>query len=298
MHKSAHLAGIVPVADAPKDFNFILDDAMIPVAQNYYAVEKAVYDCALAGCDTIWIVCNLETKPIIRKRMGDYTLDPNTVGTNKFAFAPQQYRKYIPIYYVSIPEKFYYKSYCLPWSILQGAMTSYNVSSAISKWTTPDFYYVSFPHSVYPSAEVKQIRKLTIKNKNVYFSYKNKTIKDNYLLPFTFDNEDFKYFWEVFKTIELSFGSQDDDKTKRERFTKEVGLDRLFDQYEVEGAEKVELSWSYEIDTWDKYCEFLGSEERKQVKFPGKIFISYHEWNPTAEDLANAENEEDDDGNE
>jgi hypothetical protein len=117
-------------------------------------------------------------------------------------------------------------------------------------------------------------------------------------LPFTFDNEDFKYFWEVFKSIELSFGSQDDDKTKRERFTKEVGLDRLFDQYEVEGAEKVELSWSYEIDTWDKYCEFLGSEERKQVKFPGKIFISYHEWNPTAEDLANAENEEDDDGNE
>lgn len=292
MSKITHLAGIVPVADSPKDFRFVWDDVMIPLSQNYYAIEKAVHDCAMAGCDTIWIVCNLETKPIIRKRIGDYTLDPVTVGSNSLAFAPDKYRRYIPVYYVPIPEKFYYKSNCLPWSIIQGAMTCYNISSAVSKWTQPDYYYVSFPFGVYPTKELRPIRRELVKSKNVYFAYEGKTIKDNLLLPFTFDGNDFKFFWNKFKEIELSFGSQDDDKTKRERFTKEVGLDRLLDQREVEDPKIIDFSWFYEIDNWDKYCLYLGSEERKTIRFPGRIFIHYHEWNPTAEDLTDAETEE------
>jgi hypothetical protein len=296
--KVAHLAGIVPVADSPKGFNMVWDDCMMPVAPNYHAAEMAVYNCAMAGCDTIWVVCNYETKPLLRKRMGDYTIDPVTVGSHKFALAPNKYRKYIPIYYVPVPQNFSHKYYCLPWSILQGAITSYNVSAAISKWTCPDHYFVSFPFGVIPTNEIRPIRRELTKGKNVLFRHNNQTILDQKLLPFTFDNEDFKFFLDNFKQEEAKIGSQMDVKEQSEHFTTQVGLVTLFHQLEIDQPRFVDLSWFRQIDSWDKYCEYLGSQERQEVKFPGRIFIHYHEWNPTAEDIKNAQDEEDDDASE
>ena len=55
--KQFHLAGVVPVASQPLDFNFPWHDCCMPIAPNYLAVERAVVECAYAGCETIWIVC-------------------------------------------------------------------------------------------------------------------------------------------------------------------------------------------------------------------------------------------------
>ena len=40
-----NLAGIVPVAGQPLDFNFPWHDSLMPIGHNYLAVEKAVFDC-------------------------------------------------------------------------------------------------------------------------------------------------------------------------------------------------------------------------------------------------------------
>ena len=53
-----HLAGVVPVAGPTLDFGFPWHDSMQPIAKNYLAVERAVVECAYAGCETIWVVCN------------------------------------------------------------------------------------------------------------------------------------------------------------------------------------------------------------------------------------------------
>ncbi len=79
-----HLTGIIPIAGQSLDFGMPFPDSMMPVAPNYTMLEAAVVECAFAGCDTIWIVCNDDVAPIVRYRIGDYIQDPlyfyNTLG--------------------------------------------------------------------------------------------------------------------------------------------------------------------------------------------------------------------------
>ena len=58
---SNHVVGIVPLVTEPMDFNLDWHDSLMPIAPNYYAVERAVLECAYAGCKTIWIVANDDT---------------------------------------------------------------------------------------------------------------------------------------------------------------------------------------------------------------------------------------------
>ena len=74
---SFHLAGIVPVASQPLDFNFPWHDSLMPIGKDYLAVERAVLECAWAGCETIWVVCHREMQPIIKDRLGEWIFDPN-----------------------------------------------------------------------------------------------------------------------------------------------------------------------------------------------------------------------------
>ena len=73
---SFHLAGIIPVSGQDLGFNMPWHDCLMPVAQNYLAVERAVVECAYAGCETIWVVCHDDMQPLIRHRLGDWVSDP------------------------------------------------------------------------------------------------------------------------------------------------------------------------------------------------------------------------------
>lgn len=64
-----HLAGIIPVAIVPLDFKMPWNDALMPIAPNFCAIERSVYECAQAGCETIWIICNSEIIPLMRRRV-------------------------------------------------------------------------------------------------------------------------------------------------------------------------------------------------------------------------------------
>lgn len=43
---SLHLAGIVPVVTKPMDFQLDWHDCLMPIAPNFYAIERAVLECA------------------------------------------------------------------------------------------------------------------------------------------------------------------------------------------------------------------------------------------------------------
>ena len=93
---SNHVVGIVPLVTEPMDFNLDWHDSLMPIAPNYYAVERAVLECAYAGCKTIWIVANDDTTPLIRHRMGDYIQDPVWLG--RMSRFPSSKRTLIPIF--------------------------------------------------------------------------------------------------------------------------------------------------------------------------------------------------------
>jgi hypothetical protein len=56
-------------------------------------------------------------------------------------------------------------------------------------------------------------------------------------------------------------------------------LDKVFKPVIIDIENKVEVPWYHNIDSWDGYCNYLGSDERKLVERPHPIFMKYHEWN-------------------
>jgi hypothetical protein len=94
-------------------------DAMMPIAPNYVAAERAILECAWAGCETIWVVCNQDISRVLKNKIGEFVYDPvrsyfehkTPEGFNTVMF------KKIPIYYVPILQNKRYKT-SLPFSVI------------------------------------------------------------------------------------------------------------------------------------------------------------------------------------
>ena len=290
--KYFHLAGIVPVSGQQLDFNMPWHDALMPIAQNYLAVERAVVECAHAGCKTIWIICHDDMQPLIRYRLGEKVEDP--VWSYRYLDPePGKSRKAIPIFYVPIPVKDKDKRDCLSWSVLHGAMAACKISGGISKWMMPARCYVAFPYGIYQPWIVKEHRK-KITNKNGFFlSHNGKTIKDGEYLGFTFKTADIKKFTKNFRrkaTTKWVKPLPADGKTKTlpidERYSgRFFSLLDVFDIIELDKNKDtfLEVPWHFNVDSWDKWCYYISSNERKYMKRPSKKMLHYAEWNRIGE---------------
>jgi len=295
MSNSFHLAGIVPASSRPTGINLPWSDCLTPVAPNFFAIEYAVHQAAWAGCETIWVVCDYEATPLIRKRMGDFTYDPTSIGSKKFSLQPDKWRRLVPIYYVPIRPEEDYKSKCLPWSIIEGAQVANRICGKISRWTMPQSFFVSFPYGLYPTQAVRPHRQVISNPQmpNFYFTSQGRSVLTGNHLPFTFKQEDLETFIANFKTYENSIISGEMLEERKDHFTNEVDLAILYNRNEPIINNSLELEWFKQIDTWEGYKAYLGDPVSNTIKFPGRIFISYHEWNPIAEDLEDATEEDD-----
>lgn len=293
--RNFHLAGIIPVESQPKDFKFPWSDALIPIAPDYLAVERAIYECAYAGCETIWLICSRETTPLIRHRLGDWINDPTLNGrTLKDVFAPSTKFKQIPIFYVPIHPRDKQKRTGLAWSIIYGFKRARDISRKFSRWTTPGKYYVAFPHGVFPSHTLKDLRHLFSSPTNVFLSFNNKTAKDGEMLAFTFDANDYANISKAFKEEErLLFRNAlwKDGKLVGEMLPREqrysgrhIPIEVLLKHIKIDESQKQPVKWYYDISSWDKYCTFLAGRERQFIKKPAST-IRYHEFNHIAEDV-------------
>ena len=284
---SFHLAGVIPVAGQPLDFKMDWHDALMPIAPDYLAVERAVSECAWAGCETIWIVCNEDMTPLIRHRLGEWVQDPVWVGRHLEVY-PSQARKQIPIFYVPVHAKDVGKRDCLAWSIIWGATSAFRVSVKLSKWVVPKKYYVAFPYGVYDPEILRPHRKDISSERPFMLSHNGKTVKDNEYLAFTFGRDDFVACRRMLREGTGQYNSEvlEDGLYPREKLPKEERwsarhflLDKIFEPVIIDIGSKVEVPWYYNIDSWDRYCDYLGSEERKKVERPNPILMKYHEWN-------------------
>ena len=305
---SFHLAGIVPVAGKKLDFNFPWHDCFMPVGQNYLAIENAVFQCAVAGCETIWVVAHKEMQPLLRHRLGDWIYDPLLLGKAKFDPIGTDKFKEIPIYYVPIHPKDRDKRDCLAWSVIYGSLRAFHISKMISKWVVPDKYYVSFPYGVCPTREIRKNRLLISSKNKFYMQHAGKTVRDGEYLPFTFDKEDFLKFRRiirqegtgVYKTFtydsETHISSGEKYPVEERYSARHFELETVFGCATIEGNNVLETPWYYRIDNWEGYAKYLSSSERVFVKRP-KSILKYHEWGPIGvdkEDLAIFEEEKED----
>ena len=242
-----HLAGIIPVAAQPLDFNFPWHDCLQPIGKNYLAVERSVLECAFTGCDTIWVVCHDDMQPLIKHRLGDYVQDPVYIFREYDPGNIKENHKRIPIYYVPIHPNDRDKRDCLAWSVLHGANTSYRVSSKLSKWVVPSRYYVSFPYGVYNPSVLREKRDQIASSQPFFVSYDNRTIRDGEYLGFAFGEEEYKA-----EKLPLE-----------ERYSARFfSLDKVFGIGDTSGANIVCIDDYHNIDSWEGLRDYLGSDHR------------------------------------
>ena len=286
---SFHLAGVVPIAGQKLDFNFPWHDSLQPIAKNYLAVERAVVECAYAGCETIWVVCNDDMQPLIRYRLGEYIQDPVFLK-RRHHFGSNQVHKQIPIYYVPIHSKDLSKRDCLAWSVLYGALTAYHISKKISKWVIPRKYYVAFPYGIYEPDSLREHRKDISSDKGFFLSFEGKTVRDNEYLGFTFGEEDYKQYRSIIRRegtgIRVpgqAIGIPDKNLPLQERWNaRYFSLDKVFGGAILDDSKVIEVPWYKKVDSWERLRHYLSNKEK--VERPGKELFSYKEWNPIGVD--------------
>jgi len=300
---SFHLAGIIPCAGQPLDFKFPWHDCMIPIASNYLAIERAVLECATAGCETIWIICPSDMQPLLKHRLGEAVQDPVWIS-RKHDLYPSESRKQIPIYYVETHPRDQDKRDSMVWSILYGAKVAKKVCNSLSQWVAPNKYYVAFPHSVYPSQYLRKYRKEISNHGNFFLlTDKGNSILDGYYIGFAFEAKELgkliKYFWDK-QTGKYDPSQPIEERREGKFFTKLLPeelrysgrffkIEDIFNQLDSGiPTLKVEMEWYYDISSWDNLCIYLASEERKKMLRPKLPFFKYKKWNKVGEDEENS----------
>jgi len=280
-----HLAGIIPVAGQMLDFQMDWSDCLMPLAPNYTAIERCVMECAYAGCETIWIVANDDIAPLLRHRVGEFVQDPAFFGKEPGRNSSLSQRR-VPIFYVPLSIKDHGKRDCLSWSVIHGSLTAFRVGSNLSKWVAPNKYYVSFPYGVYSPEAVRPYRKIISSQRHFALTYEGKTVADGCYLGFTFGKDEFLEFRReirkgtgLYSSENLKDGKYPTSKLPiEERYSARFfDLAKVFKHVILE--ETGQVPWYYAIDTWESYCNFLGSPDRHKVERPPNYILNYKEWN-------------------
>lgn len=297
--KFVNVCGVIPLAGPPLDFGMDWHDCLMPIAPNYTMLERAVVECAIAGCSSIWLCCDQGMTPLIRHRLGDYVLDPvykkRAVATDRV----------VPIYYVGTQASDRKKWQSLSWSALHAAYVAYRVAERSSKWLTPSKFYVAWPYGVLdPQAMASQ--RANINSKKPFAAvFQGRTFKDGLYLPFTFSPEDwYQCRTHVFQTSTrvLDYSQPQEEwrygfkPTRRlppeERYSaRHWGPDEVFKKTSMIGATYHELPWFWQVSSWSEYSRFLGSSDKLEA--PSRRILGRREFNPMGIDVVELPDGED-----
>jgi len=276
-----HLAGIIPVSGIKSDFDMPWHASLMPIGPNYLAIERAVAECAYAGCDTIWIVCSDDVTPLIRYQIGEKIQDP-VYNYRHFEINKGDVKKPIRIYYVPLAIKDINKRDNLAWSAIFGAQTAHKVLADLSSHLAPENFYISWPYGYYDPWIVREHRK-DISDGSVMLEKNGSTAKDDLYLALTFNISQVKCLVE--KSISTSSGLWNKERTQRlaldERYSyKNFSLSQVFNCLDTSNYKKIVVENYQSIDCWEKYCGFLSNYKR--IKKPS--ILKYSEWNDVGVD--------------
>ena len=271
--KGRNLAGIIPITGREDVLGLPWADCMQPLADGITALERSVYECAVMKCNSIWIICNDDIAPLIKKRIGDYVMDPSIYADWDFKRMPHMMKQYIPVFYTPVLQKDRNRRDTLGWSVLHGALTAFIVSKKISQWVAPTSYYVTFPYGIYDIRATKPLRATIRSGKSCYASHQGETVRDNLYLPFSFTPEDWLHFR---RGVNEANTGGDKSLSLEERWSaKNFSLDKIFKNDNIDIDEQIEIEEYYNLDSWDNLREFYKSD-LKIRKMPKTMNKPYH----------------------
>ena len=252
---SFHLAGIVPVSGEALDFKMPWHDSMMPIGPDYTMVERAILECAWAGCETIWVVCYPDIMPLLKHKIGNFVYEPVNsfyTGYNP-AIGVVRSNERVPIFYVSVMSRHIGKRDSLGFSALQGAYHAFYIGWVMSRWYIPNMYYVAFPYGVYHPKQLKNHRtQLSVVDKNyLVTSPEGKTIMDGEYLGFTFSRSQFKLFRD---RIKRKIPGPD---------PRTYTLDDIFVSDIITEHEAIPIKSYHNVGSWNGYRDYMGSDQSK-----------------------------------
>lgn len=273
--KGRNVVGVIPLSGWNNSFDFPWPDYMQPLREGFLAAERSVYECAYAGCDSIWIVCNDDTAPLVKKRIGDYVMNPRYFEEKEFVKRKDYHEKWIPIYYTPISQKDRDRRDSLGWSVLHGALTSFIIADKMSRWLKPTKYFVSFPFGIYHTGIVRAHRDAIRGPNSFFFSHEGQTVRDNKLLGFTFFPED----WPKFKwNIKDQCTGGDKTLPPSERWSgKNFTLDKIFKLDTISVDKVVEVESYFDLRTWQSLQNYYSSDLK--IPRPGRQFMKPYIFN-------------------
>lgn len=268
--------GIIPLADPKKLFNVPWHDCLMPLNDRHLAIDHAVFNCALAGCDTIWIVGHIELQPLVRKHVGEMIIDPLSVKStpqlNFYRHDKMVTKREVPIFYIPIHPSDRKRRDSLAYSAVYGAISVMKTTYQISRWLMPGKFFISFPYGIVPQESIYEIRKYSRKWNSAFVSYQGKTVKDNLLLPFSMCTKDIRMAKFLIKNYGKGLVSAEDEKLRVSKFF--FTPQELFASIDMSKSNVVETPWYHQIDNWDNYSSFLASEHSKNL-YDYDEFVTY-----------------------
>ncbi len=280
--KGRNLAAIIPLTGWKNSFGFPWPDYLQPLREGLLALDRSVYECAHAGCDSIWIVCGDDVAPLIKERLGDYVMSPRYFEEKDFVKNKQYHEKWIPIFYTPMTQKDVDRRDSLGWSALHGALMAFQISDKMSQWVRPTKYFVSFPYGVYDSDVVRSHRDAIRGTQSFFLSHEGQTVRDNKYLAFTFFPEDWPKFKHHIKN-QCTGGSRNIDASERWS-SRNFTLDKIFDIDVVSIDKKVEIDQYHSLDTWKNLQEYYCSGLK--LSRPTKQFMKpYYHRRITEDDI-------------
>jgi hypothetical protein len=284
-----HLAGIMLLANFQDNFGFLYHSCMLPIDERFTLIKKSVFECAMAGCASIWIVANDDLAPIVKHHIGEWVYDPVYYTYDVVRGRHSERRITIPIYYVPILPKDRNRRDSYGWSALFGMHSAWWVSYRISKWAIPKKYFISFPSGIYDFWGIRQNRlKIAKTEQNFFFCSEGKTIKDNLPIAFSMRGEDFiQCRRNVNKLTTKTNGPLKEGETWmdlkplpfEERWSaRYFDLSTVFDKVLETNAYYEELDWFYDARTWNGYRNYLSSGH--ELNSPDDKLIKAHTLEP------------------
>jgi len=267
-----NLVGCISLHRMPNNFGMPWKDYLIPVGNKINALQRAVLECAAAGCKSIWISCNYDQAPYARQSVGDFIVDPY-VMYNTFDKIKYIKKEYIPIYFVPMDVADLNIRDSMSWGIVNSAVNATKVYSTLSQHLKPDRFYVSFVQSCYnPWALMKCRPKVKNTTYNFHLTHENKSFKTGEYLGFTFSRKELgEIRSHVFRegTV-ITKGGSFQNKIYlpiEERYSgRNFTVDEVFKPVIIDDTNAVELTAYHNIETWDGYRAFI--ESKMSIRMP------------------------------
>lgn len=293
---SFHLAGIIPLSGQdPTDFGMDWHSSLMPIEANYTLIEAAIYEAAMAGCETIWLAVDEDVTPLIRHRIGEYIIDP---VTTKNTDRPHTKEKWIPIYYVPTKEFDEDRRDSLSYGVFHVADVAATICNALSSYVAPDRYYITFPYGLLdPMRDIRPQRtNISSYRKKPVFRYKGKSVFDGEYMPFVMDPKDISLCREDVWLKQTGLRDTSAPKEKwiqtpdnmpdmppklpaSEQYTARwFGPGEVFAEIDKKNIDFVDLKWYYDVTSFRGYVDFMSSDN--YLRRPDDIKLKYKEWNP------------------